>query len=153
MKIAILNEAAGEPRVAAIPETVKRFIALGATVVVERGAGEAASLSDAAFAEAGATIADRTSLLGAAGRHPVHQRPGCAARRQARRAAGRCARPGPARRGGGGLCRRGSRSAGHGVDAAHHPRPVDGHLVVAVEPRRLQGRRRRGVPPSAARSR
>ena len=64
--VAVLREAAGEPRVAAIPETVKKFIALGATVVVERGAGEPASVSDAAFTEAGATIADRAVLLGAA---------------------------------------------------------------------------------------
>ena len=64
--VAVLREAAGEPRVAAIPETVKKFIALGATVVVERGAGEPASVSDAAFTEAGATIAERAALLGAA---------------------------------------------------------------------------------------
>ena len=64
MKIAVLKEAPGETRVAAIPETVKKFAALGATVAIERGAGEAASISDAAFAEAGATIEDRARLLG-----------------------------------------------------------------------------------------
>ena len=43
----------------------------------------------------------------------------------------------------------GPRSAGDGMDAAHHPRPVDGHPVIAVEPRRLQGggRRRRRLWP------
>ena len=63
MKIAVLKEAAGEPRVAAIPETVKKFTALGAKVAVESGAGAGANISDAAFAEAGAAIEQRTSLL------------------------------------------------------------------------------------------
>ncbi len=63
MKIAVLKEAPGETRVAAIPETVKKFAALGATVAIERGAGDAASISDAAFAEAGASMEDRASLL------------------------------------------------------------------------------------------
>ncbi len=66
MKVAVLKEAFGEARVAAIPETVKKFIALGASVAVERGAGEGACLSDAAFAEAGATIEDRSALLAGA---------------------------------------------------------------------------------------
>jgi len=58
MKIAVLRETrAGETRVAASPETVKKFVALGATVTVERGAGEGANFPDHVFAEAGATIA------------------------------------------------------------------------------------------------
>ncbi|HYD25037.1 MAG TPA: NAD(P) transhydrogenase subunit alpha [Croceibacterium sp.] len=57
MRIAILQErAAGETRVAATPETVRKFIALGATVAIERGAGEAACIADAAFEEAGAEL-------------------------------------------------------------------------------------------------
>ena len=57
MKIAILKErASGETRVAATPETVKKFIALGAAVAVEAGAGEAASIPDGAYREAGAEI-------------------------------------------------------------------------------------------------
>ena len=57
MRIAVLKErAAGESRVAATPETVKKFIALGATMAVESGAGEGASISDAAYAEAGAEV-------------------------------------------------------------------------------------------------
>ncbi|MEO5640317.1 MAG: NAD(P) transhydrogenase subunit alpha [Sphingomicrobium sp.] len=63
MKIAVLREAPSEPRVAAIPETVKKFIALGATIAVEAGAGERASITDAAFAEAGAAIEQRPALL------------------------------------------------------------------------------------------
>ena len=56
MKIAVLKEAAGETRVAAIPETVKKFIALGAEMAVEKGAGESASIADADFEAAGAKI-------------------------------------------------------------------------------------------------
>ena len=40
MKIAVVREtASGETRVAASPETVKKFIGLGAEVAVESGAG------------------------------------------------------------------------------------------------------------------
>jgi NAD(P) transhydrogenase subunit alpha len=57
MRIAVLQErAAGETRVAATPETVRKFIALGATVAVERGAGETASIPDALYEEAGAEL-------------------------------------------------------------------------------------------------
>ncbi len=57
MKIAVLKEtAAGERRVAASPETVKKFIGLGAEVAVEASAGLSASVSDAEYAGAGATI-------------------------------------------------------------------------------------------------
>ena len=66
MKIAILKEASGEPRVAAIPETVKKFIALGADVAIECGAGEGASVPDADYEAAGATLGDRAAVLSAA---------------------------------------------------------------------------------------
>ncbi len=57
MKIAVLRETrAGETRVAASPETVKKFVGLGAQLVIERGAGEAANLPDYAFEDAGASI-------------------------------------------------------------------------------------------------
>ncbi|MEO1490317.1 MAG: NAD(P)(+) transhydrogenase (Re/Si-specific) subunit alpha, partial [Pseudomonadota bacterium] len=57
MKIAVLKErAAGETRVAATPETVKKFEKLGASLFVEAGAGEAAAISDAAYSEAGASV-------------------------------------------------------------------------------------------------
>jgi NAD(P) transhydrogenase subunit alpha len=45
-----------ETRVAATPKTVGQLIALGYDVVVERGAGEASSFSDEAYAVAGARI-------------------------------------------------------------------------------------------------
>ncbi|API58055.1 NAD(P) transhydrogenase subunit alpha [Tardibacter chloracetimidivorans] len=64
MKIAVLREgAAGERRVAAVPETVKKFIGLGATMAVETGAGSTASVSDAEYEAAGASVADRASVL------------------------------------------------------------------------------------------
>ena len=64
MKIAVLKEtAAGETRVAASPETVKKFIALGASLSVEAGAGISASVSDAAYKAAGATIAKREASI------------------------------------------------------------------------------------------
>ena len=57
VKIAVLKETAtGETRVAASAETVKKFIGLGAEVAVEAGAGLSASISDADYAAAGATI-------------------------------------------------------------------------------------------------
>jgi H+-translocating NAD(P) transhydrogenase subunit alpha len=57
VRIAVLKErAAGEHRVAATPETVKKFIALGATVAIEEGAGEGASIPDAAYRDAGAEV-------------------------------------------------------------------------------------------------
>ena len=57
MKIAVLTERApGESRVAITPETAKKFIALGAEVAVEAGAGAGASIPDAAYSEAGAEV-------------------------------------------------------------------------------------------------
>ena len=68
MKIAVLKEAApGETRVAAIPETVKKFIALGAEVAVEKGAGDKASVADSDFEAAGAKTASRADVLKGAG--------------------------------------------------------------------------------------
>jgi H+-translocating NAD(P) transhydrogenase subunit alpha len=67
MKIAVLREAGGETRVAAIPETVKKYIALGAQVAIESGAGEKAAISDADFKAAGAAVAGRAAALKGAG--------------------------------------------------------------------------------------
>jgi H+-translocating NAD(P) transhydrogenase subunit alpha len=47
----------GEGRVAVTPETVKKLKALGAEIVVERGAGRRSGLLDADYEAAGATIA------------------------------------------------------------------------------------------------
>lgn len=56
--IGIVSEQMGEARVAATPLTVASIIALGYEVVVESGAGAAASFPDSAFAAAGATVVD-----------------------------------------------------------------------------------------------
>ncbi len=78
VKIAVLKEtAAGETRVAASPETVKKFIALGASVAVEAGAGLSASVSDADYEAMGAsvgaaaaTLKDADIILGVQGPDP-----------------------------------------------------------------------------------
>lgn len=58
MKIASIKETeVGEYRVAISVDAVKKYIALGASVVVEKGAGVASGISDAALKDAGATIA------------------------------------------------------------------------------------------------
>ncbi len=77
-KIAVLKEtAAGETRVAASPETVKKFIGLGAIVAVEKGAGLSASISDAEYEAVGASlgtaaaaIKDANIILGVQGPDP-----------------------------------------------------------------------------------
>jgi NAD(P) transhydrogenase subunit alpha len=67
MRIAVLGErASGETRVAASPETVKKFTALGATVAVEQGAGLRSSVSDADFAAAGAEVAPLAAVMNGA---------------------------------------------------------------------------------------
>ena len=57
MKVAVIAEAdADEPRVAATPETVKKMVALGATVAVQTGAGVKSGILDADYTAAGATV-------------------------------------------------------------------------------------------------
>lgn len=57
LTILVIRETAlGEARVAATPDTVKKLAALGATVLVETGAGISAAIPDDAFAGAGAKI-------------------------------------------------------------------------------------------------
>ena len=57
MKIAIVRERTeGETRVAATPETVGRFIALGNSVAIEAGAGVLARFPDADYKAAGAEV-------------------------------------------------------------------------------------------------
>ena len=58
MKLAVPRERRdGETRVAATPETVKKFKALGLEVTVDTGAGAGARIADADYQAAGATIA------------------------------------------------------------------------------------------------
>ena len=65
MKLAILREKDKfEKRVAATPDTVKKFIALGFSVSIEKAAGEKSHISDAAYAEVGASlVADSKAAL------------------------------------------------------------------------------------------
>ncbi len=58
MKIAVVKERRpGETRVAATPETVKKFVALGCDVSVESNAGQPSNISDGDYEEVGARIA------------------------------------------------------------------------------------------------
>ncbi len=67
MQIGVPAEtAAGETRVAVTPETVKKLIAQGHTVRVQSGAGVSASVTDEAFAAAGAEICDAGTALSSA---------------------------------------------------------------------------------------
>ena len=69
MRLAVLKErAAVETRVAATPDTVKKLIALGLTVAIEAGAGQASSIADSDYQAAGAEIApDAAAALAGAG--------------------------------------------------------------------------------------
>ena len=63
MKIGVLKEIKpNEYRVAAVPATVMEMIRHGHTVYVESGAGVGSGFSDAAYAEAGAIIADAETV-------------------------------------------------------------------------------------------
>src|SRR5688572_22784787 len=77
MNIVVLRETvAGEARVALMPESVKKLVALKAAVHVESKAGEGAARTDEDYREAGAEIsADRSALLAAADVLVVVNRP------------------------------------------------------------------------------
>jgi NAD(P) transhydrogenase subunit alpha len=67
VKIAVLKETAdGERRVAATPETVRKFIGLGASLSVETAAGMAASIADSDYVAAGAMVGPRQEVLNGA---------------------------------------------------------------------------------------
>ena len=62
MRVAVARETdAGEPRVAATPETVKKLVALGAEVAVARGAGVASGIADGEYEAAGAKVGDNVT--------------------------------------------------------------------------------------------
>ncbi|MDQ6916148.1 MAG: Re/Si-specific NAD(P)(+) transhydrogenase subunit alpha [Actinomycetota bacterium] len=69
MKLGVPAETmAGERRVALVPETAQKLIAAGLEVEVEQGAGLASGALDAAYVQAGATIAaDSAAVLAGAG--------------------------------------------------------------------------------------
>lgn len=59
------ERAAGESRVALIPESVGRLVKAGVSVTVERGAGLHAGFTDASYEKAGATLGDTAAAFGA----------------------------------------------------------------------------------------
>jgi NAD(P) transhydrogenase subunit alpha len=56
---------ANESRVAATPETVKKYVAQGHTVTIQAGAGVGASYPDEAYTAVGAQVADAATAFGA----------------------------------------------------------------------------------------
>src|SRR4051794_34794737 len=59
MRLGVPKEtAAGERRVALVPEVVKKLVAKGHEVIVESGAGVDALIPDGLYIDAGATIGD-----------------------------------------------------------------------------------------------
>lgn len=68
MKLAVpAEQSEHEPRVAAVPESVKKLIALGFCVTIEPGAGSGAHIRDQDFTATGARLeSDRAKLLGEA---------------------------------------------------------------------------------------
>jgi len=63
MKAAVLKETSpGERRVALVPDAVSRLRPAGIDVLVESGAGDGAWLSDAAYADAGASIVSAAEI-------------------------------------------------------------------------------------------
>lgn len=77
MNIVVLRETQkGEARVALMPESIKKFVGLKASVLVESSAGLAAARTDEEFKEAGAEISnDRAQLLSQADVLAVVNRP------------------------------------------------------------------------------
>ncbi len=77
MKIGVPKEsAAGERRVALVPDTTKRLVGEGVEVLVEAGAGERAWFPDDAYREAGARIASLEEVYAEADVVVRVQRPG-----------------------------------------------------------------------------
>ena len=146
MRIAVPAETdPGEARVAATPETVKKYIGLGADVVVQSQAGVKSGVPDADYtaagatiaADAGATIADADHHFARAPPEPIGPR-----RRQARRRRPRHRRSLWCDRGF--ATNRGDRRQPlrDGADAAHHPCPGDGRALEPSQSRRLSRRHR-----------
>ena len=145
----------GETRVAVVPDTARRLVGDGVEVLVERGAGEAATFSDAAYEEAGARVVSGDELYAGADLVCKVRKPSAeeVARLRdgqvLRRAAAAARRP---------RARAGARRARRdrlldGLDPAHHPRPADGRALVAEHRRRLQGRPSSRPSTSASSSR
>ena len=64
MKVSVVKETTpGERRVALVPEAVVKLRAAGLEVLVESGAGDSAWATDDAYAEAGASVVNRSAAL------------------------------------------------------------------------------------------
>ncbi len=61
--VALRERAANERRIAITPETCRKFVAAGAQVSVQSGAGTGAGLVDQAFVDAGAQVLDDAAAL------------------------------------------------------------------------------------------
>ena len=94
MKIAIVKERRPhETRVAATPETVKKLKALGVEeIVIEAGAGTAASYTDQAYVDAGAIIVPDAASAVSAGGHPLQDPAADVGRQRASTRSACCAR-------------------------------------------------------------
>ena len=67
MKVGVAREgAAGERRVALVPEALGKLTAAGLEILVEAGAGAGAAIPDQAFTDAGATVVSTEQLYAAA---------------------------------------------------------------------------------------
>jgi H+-translocating NAD(P) transhydrogenase subunit alpha len=65
MKVGVAREsAAGERRVALVPEALGKLTAAGLEILVEQGAGSGAAIPDSAYADAGATVVSTADLYG-----------------------------------------------------------------------------------------
>lgn len=63
MKLAVAKESiSGEKRVALIPESVKKLVGKGFSVMIEKGAGEGSYISDKEYEEAGATLCSKADF-------------------------------------------------------------------------------------------
>src|SRR5262245_44244566 len=65
MKVGVAKEtAAGERRVALVPEALGKLTAAGLEILVETGAGAGSAIPDSAYADAGATVVSTLDLYG-----------------------------------------------------------------------------------------
>ncbi len=144
MRIGVPKEtAAGEHRVALVPEVVGKLKAMGLDVVVQSGAGADALLPDAAFADAGAQLtADSAEVWGCdvvvkiAPPDPEEIR-GLGSGSILDRLPRAADQPADHARAG----RRPRDGVRDGGDPAHLARAVDGRAVLAEQRRRLSRRR------------
>ncbi len=148
MKVGVAREtAAGERRVALVPEALAKITAAGLDVLVEAGAGSEAAIPDSAYADAGATIVPTAELYAQADVILRVQKPLRRRGRPAPLRTGRRRLPRPADRPEAG--RHAGRQGRHG-DQPRRPPPdpvasaVDGRAQLAGQRRRLQGRPHRG---------